>query len=1147
MSVVRHLLRAKPATAQLYMLLLGLCIVSTCQARVQDKKQPDVGAAMEILAYYYEPLLAASVPKRHPDLARVFAAIDAAHYGRPRQAITALDKIAHDPSFNPRGQVLALFLKVRLEADRNRRLDGWDSSQSDALLDETRRRTASDATHAAFVAANKSKRAFLPNAISTIEAFDEVLERCLVRKPWELQAKTREALVRHLHDGADVPNQDKMLNVEASPLIDRCLSDFDRLAGSVSPTSALTTSTSAALRLEIIASEVLAATLHGRLDISQDVLQELVMVFQETAQPVKEAGDFCAEAWLWLRFARLQMRPSGSIATLGLDLRFEEMIYPWLMDRINSGPNAAYFAFKAPPNIDPEASLFVRVFAYGDAGMIGQILDRSEHRAKTCPNRKVLDLAVAWTRVLLELPWFGAATEVATGPTLDHAAAAFRDFAERARKADDRRMERLALQVSDILAGSTSKFSERLAGALSDEDIGLAMTLTETTAALAIRQLVFAGEYAPAVRALEQLQWSLYRERLFLSSAMVLKRLTAIYGLYPQRIARAAAMTEYVHRLGKYIECDPDVRFRTDRGCDWPSLGYERALRSEWGDGAVMRLGFVAQLAMEWSSTEWMDKVNTDRAALSSGMIPTDISRGIDAALVGMSQYVEATIKMQSQINCQERLRLSSRLANEFAWSRTWNTSSQNAAKIDRDSRSIADISSFVAANRAHFVHCDPAAERDLRENLEGFDPVAVLEAAKSSVRDNRRVAAAVDEILDKFSLAIFAGFGDLASKWFERLKYHGEFEDKALAVRFFGVQVAVARSAEEVDAAMSNFLPLVSAQTNKHDPEQFHEITQAAIQIMTQSGLVDKALQWLEDGTAHRSYNFRVSMDIEPRRAEAFERASLERRLIFIGSLPEADWSCLHELRMARVAPDGSSSDKLPLDAIQELPKRLPAGTAVVRFHFFDTFAVAFVVEPNRPVRVVELARDLNPLMLRLEKFVASLVWGVDVSEDARWVYDSFIKPLNLSPSLSRLIIVPGDFLSSVPFEMLPEPSGRRLGERLEVAYTGRIWRSHAAPMPHIRSNCPALLVGIDSAGLVHAEDEVHDVAQLFETSVVVSTSDASQETVQRHLGRADVVHFATHSYISSIDPFSSAMVLGEGQKAPFGGSPSSNLSPSF
>ena len=172
---------------------------------------------------------------------------------------------------------------------------------------------------------------------------------------------------------------------------------------------------------------------------------------------------------------------------------------------------------------------------------------------------------------------------------------------------------------------------------------------------------------------------------------------------------------------------------------------------------------------------------------------------------------------------------------------------------------------------------------------------------------------------------------------------------------------------------------------------------------------------------------------------------------------------------------------------------------------------------------------------MLRLEKFVASLVWGVDVSKDLQWAYDTFIRPLNLESDLDRVIILPGDFLASVPFEMLPEPVGRRLGERLEVVYTNRLWRSRAAPMLRVDSHVPALLVGVNSAGLVYAEEEVREVGKLFDTATVLDTSKASQDMLEKYLAGAGVLHFATHGRVNSADPFSSALVLGAGQSAPF------------
>ena len=132
----RYLNSTKPTSrAQLVMFLLGIYAMFTCGALAQDEKRPDVGAAMAILTYYYAPLLGASLPERHPDLARVFGAIASANSGRPGQALAELDEIAGDTSFSSRGQALALLLKARLEADRNLQPDGRYPGHRDAQLD----------------------------------------------------------------------------------------------------------------------------------------------------------------------------------------------------------------------------------------------------------------------------------------------------------------------------------------------------------------------------------------------------------------------------------------------------------------------------------------------------------------------------------------------------------------------------------------------------------------------------------------------------------------------------------------------------------------------------------------------------------------------------------------------------------------------------------------------------------------------------------------------------------------------------------------------------------------------------------------------------------------------------------------------------
>jgi hypothetical protein len=224
------------------------------------------------------------------------------------------------------------------------------------------------------------------------------------------------------------------------------------------------------------------------------------------------------------------------------------------MDRINLGTNESYVKITDKPFLDPRGEAFVKAFAFFDTGTVEKILAISDEKAKSCPNRIGLNLTIAWTRALLTLPSFRNINETVTKSMFDRAAATFRNVAQSAATADDPRLERLASQISEVLGGDIAGFPHRLAVTLADKDLGLAITLARATESLATRRLVFGGEYASTVRILEQLQMGLYQQRLFYSSAVTLKKLSAIYGLHPQRIASAAALTEHVQRLSKYAE-----------------------------------------------------------------------------------------------------------------------------------------------------------------------------------------------------------------------------------------------------------------------------------------------------------------------------------------------------------------------------------------------------------------------------------------------------------------------------------------------------------------------------------------------------------------------------------------------------------------
>jgi CHAT domain-containing protein len=137
-----------------------------------------------------------------------------------------------------------------------------------------------------------------------------------------------------------------------------------------------------------------------------------------------------------------------------------------------------------------------------------------------------------------------------------------------------------------------------------------------------------------------------------------------------------------------------------------------------------------------------------------------------------------------------------------------------------------------------------------------------------------------------------------------------------------------------------------------------------------------------------------------------------------------------------------------------------------------------------------------------------------------ARELYSLLIGASHEQLTSSKLLIVPDDFLFSVPFNVLIGPDGRYLGTKVPIVIVLHGGSRDTHLQPSIRT---ANTVVASSAttpdirvALAGVNEEAAVVQSKLKNAIVVSGESASAERMEELLTRATLFHFAGHSLAS-------------------------------
>ncbi len=230
----------------------------------------------------------------------------------------------------------------------------------------------------------------------------------------------------------------------------------------------------------------------------------------------------------------------------------------------------------------------------------------------------------------------------------------------------------------------------------------------------------------------------------------------------------------------------------------------------------------------------------------------------------------------------------------------------------------------------------------------------------------------------------------------------------------------------------------------------------------------------------------------------------------------------------------------------IEDVRPRLGDAT-LVEYYLSRHGSFAYVVARDEE-RVVELEPDGHAIAGMMERLRFQIeTWGYGdeyvgaraatlrraLDAQLRELAEKLWDPLQVEGR--RVVVVPHGPLHSLPFPALIDAEGNALLDRhvfswLPSASAQRFLGNGAGRATRGISRARVLAVGLSERSIPAVEEEVAHVRRLVPRGTTLRGARATRNRFLGQVGRADVIHVATHSVFRADDPFFSALRLADG-----------------
>ncbi|HEX8734358.1 MAG TPA: CHAT domain-containing protein [Pyrinomonadaceae bacterium] len=242
---------------------------------------------------------------------------------------------------------------------------------------------------------------------------------------------------------------------------------------------------------------------------------------------------------------------------------------------------------------------------------------------------------------------------------------------------------------------------------------------------------------------------------------------------------------------------------------------------------------------------------------------------------------------------------------------------------------------------------------------------------------------------------------------------------------------------------------------------------------------------------------------------------------------------------RRSRIGEKTNSAREIEKFDLKKLQNILNE-TTVVEFACFDESLRAFVITGENfevfrySFKPEKLRADTRQFLFQIKtgRFLENLstenqrLATERLMRHAQAIYDALVRPLEKFFAGGRLVVVPTDFLHSLPFQALHDGE-KFLIEGSEIVYAPSLAVLQSCLSRKISPPESALLVGVSDAATPLIDAEIETLAPLFKASVRLKNEAATLENLRKNLAERNVLHLACHGKFRLDNPDFSALNL--------------------
>ncbi len=235
-------------------------------------------------------------------------------------------------------------------------------------------------------------------------------------------------------------------------------------------------------------------------------------------------------------------------------------------------------------------------------------------------------------------------------------------------------------------------------------------------------------------------------------------------------------------------------------------------------------------------------------------------------------------------------------------------------------------------------------------------------------------------------------------------------------------------------------------------------------------------------------------------------------------------------ETRLSGAMPDflNAFSSEAPVLNIQEVARCLEEGKILIEYYFLAGDMLIWVIDQKGLVQGQWIQLDSLALQRDVDNLRSALEQKTGFTHLAETLSKKILQPVSacLKKSTS-LIIAPFGVLHSLPFQALLLDGGP-IGLQWPLSYIPSGSALQFLSKTSIGNQSGLLVLGNPTGDLPHAETEASYIAALFGTTPLLA-DQATGKALKEKIGKARLLHFATHGYLSENSPLESAIALAD------------------